>query len=181
MDLFSMCADYSSFRYILRGSLCGSSWVRKWCFPALADAITGIADDYEDGYWRAFPPDDINWNLLRRGYTFAAFTDLFSSVDLGNAGRFMSFLGFLNFILRNWPSDSVVLSADRLDLICVPAWTKIMLWSQTMRQMEELQLLEMAAAQAAAAARGARAEETSETTPLLQSTSTQTEQLETDL
>ncbi|ADD17098.1 small T-antigen [bat adenovirus 3] len=139
MDPLALCADYSTFRFIIRGSLCGSGWVRRFCFPALANVLAEVAEEYEEGYWRAFPPEDYNWDLLRRGYTFAAFVDLFSTVDLSNGGRVLSFLGFLSFILRYWPSDSVVPAADRLDFICIPAWTKMQLWSQSLRFMEELE------------------------------------------
>lgn len=137
MDLFAYCNSYSSFKLIIYGSTYSPGLVRRWCFPALADVVGTVVERFEGRYWAIVSPSSSHWQLLERGCTFASFVQLFSGADLSHPGRVLSFLGFVSFLLRNWPSNSVVPLSDRLDLICVPAWTKMQLWNQAARFYED--------------------------------------------
>ncbi|QDF59494.1 E1A putative 20.8KDa protein [African pygmy hedgehog adenovirus 1] len=140
MDILQLCSSYSQFRGIIRGTTYRAGWVRRWCFHPLTDIVANLAEDFDTRYWLALPLGHPYWELLKRGYTFAGNPDLFGGVDLSTRGRALAFLGFLTFILRNWPPDSVVPSEARIDLVCVPAWTKIQMWTQTLKLLEEMQI-----------------------------------------
>ncbi|BCG66226.1 E1B 19K [Canine mastadenovirus A] len=139
MDPLKICENYLTFRAIIRGSTLSPGFFRRWCFPALADVVGNIVVQEEGRFWQILPENHAFWGLLRRGFTVASFTEIITAAQLENRGRQLAFLAFISFLLRNWPSDSVVPEADRLDLVCAPAWSRMQIWSQTARLINDLQ------------------------------------------
>lgn len=137
MDLLKFFNSYHSFRNIMKGSTHAPGWVRRWCFHPLADIVGTVAETHEDRFRSAMPDNAVFWDMLRKGYTFIAFTDALAGADLSNRGRALAVLGFASFLLRNWPQDSDVPLTERLDLLCVPLWSKIQIWQQTMKKFQE--------------------------------------------
>nr|QRV11647.1 E1B 19K [Bat mastadenovirus] len=139
MDILSLCNNYSTFKNIVRGSTYGPGLVRRWCFPALSDIVGTIAEENAYRFWGVMPSSHIYWDFVKRGYCTSFFQTMFHMADLSNRGRLLAFLAFVCFLLKNWPKGSVVPEADRLDLICVPAWSRLQLWQQTMTIMQQLE------------------------------------------
>lgn len=138
MEVLNYCRNYYEFRRMIKGTTYSLGWVRRWLFSPLSDVVCMVADKNELAYWRALPPSHFYWDMLKRGHAFFGKEDLFACVDLSTGGRVLASLGFLAFVLRHWPRDSVVPFEQRLDLICAPAWTRMQMWIQ----MEESRALE---------------------------------------
>ncbi|AEM06263.1 E1B 19K [Bat adenovirus 2] len=139
MDLLRACSTYSAFKYMMKGSTYNSGWVRRWCFPGLSEVVGTLAETHSYRFWNMMPRRHLYWDLVRRGYCTSFFEIMFRKADLSNRGRVLAYLAFVSFLLRNWPQDSVVPEADRLDLICIPAWTRMQSWQQTVTLMQEIE------------------------------------------
>lgn len=139
MDILRLCQNYSTFKHTIKGSTFGAGFIRRWCFPALSEVLGCLAETHSYRFWYALPRDNTYWELVRRGYTVSLHQELFANVDLSNRGRVLSFLAFVTFLLKHWPADSCIPEGDRLDLICVPAWTRLKMWQQTEHIMQQLE------------------------------------------
>ncbi|APD29203.1 E1B 19K [Canine adenovirus 1] len=138
MDPLKICENYLTFRSIIKGSTFSPGVFRRWRFHALADVVGNIVEREEGRFWEIVPETHTLWALFRGGFTVAPFTEILTSLQLENRGRQLAFLAFLSFLLRNWPSDSVVSEDARLDLVCAPAWSRIQIWSQAARLINDL-------------------------------------------
>ncbi|BBE29300.1 small T-antigen [Bat mastadenovirus] len=137
MDPLSACNSYDSFRHMIRGSLLPPGWIRRWCLSSLSDIVGTISVSSEARFTYSLPDDHLFWSLFKKGFTIGCCNELFEPVDLSNRGRVLAFFAFVSFLLRKWPADSVVPQGERLDLICVPAWSRMQLWKQATAVLEK--------------------------------------------